>query len=110
MIHTGQHRSQLIGRHHSQDIPHAIGTRFDLSDHLLYPLGFPDILLHPVEASVPHHKQKEDAPPDRHGRNPRTEPSVSKGVDLLSEVKDLLKVAAESSHHERFPPLSCSLV
>jgi hypothetical protein len=107
MVYPREHLTQLIGLHQTHDIPHPVRTGFDLSDHPLYPLGFPDILFHPMETSVAHQKQEQDASPDRKRRNPGSLPSVSKRVDLLAEVEDLFNVAAESFHHGRFP-LNCS--
>ncbi len=107
MINPREHFSQLIGLHQPQDIPHPVGTGFDLPDHPLHPLGLSTLLFHPVEASVAHDKQKQDTSPNSGGRNPGLLPSISEGVDLLAEVEDLVDVVAESSHHGRFL-LNCS--
>lgn len=58
MVNPREHRSKLIGLHQPQDIPHPIGTGFDLPDDSLYPLGLPDLLFHGMEASMAHHKQE----------------------------------------------------
>jgi len=107
MVNPREHLSQRIGLHQPQDIPHPVGTGFDLPNQPLHPLGFPDLLFHCVEASVAHHKQEKDTSPDSGGRNPRSLPSISEGVDLFAEVEDLFDVVTESSHHGRFP-LNCS--
>jgi hypothetical protein len=107
MVNPREHFAQLIGLHQPHDIPDSVGTGFDVSDHPLYPLGFPDILPHPIEASVAHHKQEEGTSPDGLGGNPGSLPSIAKRVDLFAEIEDFFDVATESSHHGRFP-LNCS--
>src|SRR3972149_4418594 len=109
MVNPREHFSQLIGLHQPHDIPHPVCTGFDLSDHPLHPLGLPDLLLHPIEASVAHHKQEEDTSPNSSGWNPGSLPSISKRVDLFAEVEDFFKVTTESTHHGRFL-LNCSLL
>jgi hypothetical protein len=109
MVNPREHLTQLIGLHQPQDIPHTIGTGFDLPDQRLYPLGLPDLLFHRIEASVAHHKQEQDTSPKSGGGNPGALPSISKRVDLFAEVEDLFDVAAKSSHHGRFP-LNCSFL
>jgi hypothetical protein len=107
MVDPREDLSELIGFHQPQDIPHPIGTGFDLPDQLLHPLGLSALLFHPIEASVAHHKQEQGASPDSVGGNPGSLPSIAKRVDLFAEVEDLFDVATESSHHGRFP-LNCS--
>jgi hypothetical protein len=107
MVNPREHLSKLIGLHQPHDIPYSVGTGFDLPDQPLHPLGLPDILFHPIEASVAHHKQEQGASPDSLGGNPGALPSIAKRVDLFAEVEHLVDVAAESSHHGRFP-LNCS--
>jgi hypothetical protein len=107
MVNPGEHVAQRIGLHQPQDIPDPVSAGFDLPDHPLHPLGFPEVLFHPVEASVAHHKQEEGTSPDRDGRNPGSFPSIPKRVDLFAKAEDLLDVATESFHHGRFP-LNCS--
>jgi hypothetical protein len=103
MVNPREHLSKLIGLHQPQNIPHTVGTGLDLPDQPLHPSGLPDLLFHCVEASMAHHKQKQDTPPKSGGRNPGSLPSISKRVDLLAEVEDFFDVAAKSSHHGRFP-------
>jgi len=107
MVNPREHCSKLTRLHQPQDIPHPVGTGFDLPNHPLRPFGLSALLLHPVEAPVAHHKQKEDTSPNRNGWNPGSLPSIPQGMDLLAEVEDLFDVAAESSHHGRFL-LNCS--
>jgi hypothetical protein len=109
MVDPREYFSELIGLHQPQDISHTVGTGFDLPDQPLHALGLPYLFFHCVEASASHHKQKQDRSPDSGGGNPGPLPSVSKGVDLFAEVEDLFDVAAESSHHGRFP-LNCSFL
>ena len=109
MVNPREHLSEPIGFHQTHYVPHTVGTGFDLPDQLLHPLGLLDLLFHPVEASVAHHKQEQDTSPKSAGRNPRSLPGVSKGLDLVTEVKHLLDVTTESSHHRRLP-FSCSFL
>ncbi len=107
MVNLREHLSEPIGLHQTHYVPHTVGTGFDLPDQLLHPLGLLDLLFHPVEASVAHHKQEQDTSPKSAGRNPGSLPSISKRLDLFAEVEHLVDVAAESSHHGRFL-LNCS--
>jgi hypothetical protein len=109
MVDPREDLSDLIGFHQTHDIPHPVGTGFDLSDQLLHPFGLSALLLHPIEASVAHHKQEQGASPNSDGRNPGALPGIAKRVELCAEIEDLFDVAAESSHHGRFP-LNCSLL
>jgi hypothetical protein len=77
MVNPRQHRSKLIGLHQPQDIPHPVGTGFDLPDHLLHPLGLSDLLFHGIEASMAHHKQEQDTSPESGGWNPGSLPSIA---------------------------------
>ncbi len=77
VVDPREHRSKLIGLHQPQDIPHPVGTGFDLPDHPLHPLGLSALLFHPVEASVAHHKQEQDTSPNSDGRNPGSLPSIA---------------------------------
>jgi hypothetical protein len=58
MVNPREDFSELIGLHQTHDIPHPVGTGFDLPDHPLHPLGLSALLFHSIEASVAHHKQE----------------------------------------------------
>jgi len=109
MVNPREHLSEPIGLHQTQDIPHTVGTGFDLPDQPLHPLGLPYLLFHRMEASMAHHKQEQDTSPKSGGRNPGSLPSISKRVNLFAEVEHFVDVVAESSHHGRFP-LNCSFL
>lgn len=106
MVNPRKHSAQLIGFHQPHDLPHPIGTGLHLPDYHLYPLGLSALLFHPIEASVAHHKQEQDASPNRDGRNPGSLPGIAKRVELKAKIEDFFDVAAESFHHGRFP-LDC---
>ena len=103
MVNPRQHRSQLIGLHQPQDIPHPVGTGFFLPDHQLDPLGLAALLFHGIKTSMAHHKQQQDTSPNRQGWNPGALAAISKAMNLLTEVEHLIDVSAESFHHRRFP-------
>jgi hypothetical protein len=107
MVNPRKPFAQLIGFHQPHDLPHPVGTGFDLPDHPLHPLGLSALLLHSIEASVAHHKQEQDTSPNSDGRNPGSPPGIAKRVELGAEIEDLFDVAAESFHHGRFPLACC---
>jgi hypothetical protein len=107
MIDSREHSAQLVGVHQAQNLPHAVGARLLRPDQPFHSPGLAQLPLHGIQTALPQDEKKKDPSPDRSQRNPGPPAWVFQLGDPLAEIKDLINIAAEATHHGRLPRACC---